>query len=243
MTPGSVAMLIGETTGLRVQPTAPSLGAANVRIQGLRGRYSQVLADGLPLYGGQGDSFSLLQVPPLDLGQVEIIKGAASALYGASALGGVINLVSRRPTGPGQGSASQPDLARWKRRDGVAGRHASRVAGTGRCSAAFTARAGATSTTTGGPTSRATSAAWYGRGCSTRMARAQPSMLTGGVIAENRRGGTVDGGRCAGRRALRGVTRHVTRRSWRRHAMGRRIVQSDVGSRILQPRFTGSRVR
>ena len=97
MTPGSVAMLVNETTGLRVQTTAPSLGAANVRIQGLRGRYSQLLADGLPLYGAQGDSLSLLQVPPLDLGQVEIIKGVASALYGASALGGVINLVSRRP--------------------------------------------------------------------------------------------------------------------------------------------------
>jgi outer membrane receptor for ferrienterochelin and colicins len=97
MTPGSVAMLVSETTGLRVQTTAPSLGAANVRIQGLRGRYSQLLADGLPLYGTQGDSFSLLQVPPLDLGQVEVIKGVASALYGASALGGVINLVSRRP--------------------------------------------------------------------------------------------------------------------------------------------------
>jgi iron complex outermembrane receptor protein len=97
MTPGSVAMLLGETTGLRVQTTAPSLGAANVRIQGLRGRYAQVLADGLPLYGASGDSFSLLQVPPLDLGQVEIVKGAASALYGPAALGGVINLVSRRP--------------------------------------------------------------------------------------------------------------------------------------------------
>ena len=97
MTPGSVAMLLGETTGLRVQTTAPSLGAANVRIQGLRGRYSQLLSDGLPLYGLQGDSFSLLQVPPLDLAQVEIINGAASALYGASALGGVINLVSQRP--------------------------------------------------------------------------------------------------------------------------------------------------
>src|SRR3989442_14657685 len=97
MTPGNVAMLLGETTGLRVQTTAPSLGAANVRIQGLRGHYSQLLADGLPLYGAQGDSFSLMQVPPLDLGQVEIIKGVASALYGASALGGVINLVSRRP--------------------------------------------------------------------------------------------------------------------------------------------------
>ena len=97
MTPGSVAMLLGETTGLRVQTTAPSLGAANVRIQGLRGRYAQLLADGLPLYGAGGDSLSLLQVPPLDLGQVEIIKGAASALYGPAALGGVINLVSRRP--------------------------------------------------------------------------------------------------------------------------------------------------
>jgi outer membrane receptor for ferrienterochelin and colicins len=100
MTPGSVAMLLGETTGLRVQTTAPSLGAANVRIQGLRGRYAQLIADGLPLYGAQGDSFSLLQVPPLDLGQVEVIKGVASALYGASALGGVINLVSRRPREP-----------------------------------------------------------------------------------------------------------------------------------------------
>lgn len=99
MTPGSVAMLLGETTGLRVQTTAPSLGAANVRIQGLRGHYSQLLADGLPLYGAQGDSFSLQQVPPLDLGQVEVIKGVASALYGTSALGGVVNLVSRRPRG------------------------------------------------------------------------------------------------------------------------------------------------
>lgn len=97
MTPGSIAMLLAETTGLRVQTTAPSTGAANVRIQGLRGRYSQLLSDGLPLFGLQGNSLSLLQVPPLDLGQVEIIKGAASALYGPSALGGVINLVSQRP--------------------------------------------------------------------------------------------------------------------------------------------------
>ncbi len=97
MAPGSVAMLLGETTGLRVQVTAPSMGASNVRIQGLRGHYSQLLADGLPLYGAQGDSFSLLQVPPLDLGQVEVIKGVASALYGTSAIGGVVNLVSRRP--------------------------------------------------------------------------------------------------------------------------------------------------
>jgi len=97
MTPGDIAMLLNETGGLRVQVTSPSLGAANVRIQGLKGRYTQLLADGLPLYGGQTGALGLLQIPPLDLGQVEVIKGVASALYGSSALGGVVNLVSRRP--------------------------------------------------------------------------------------------------------------------------------------------------
>jgi iron complex outermembrane receptor protein len=75
-----------------VQSTNPSLGGANVRIQGLRGRYSLILADGLPLYGGQAGGLGLLQIPPVDLGRVEVIKGTASALYGSSALGGVINL-------------------------------------------------------------------------------------------------------------------------------------------------------
>jgi iron complex outermembrane receptor protein len=97
MTPGNIAMLVSETPGVRVQVTSPALGASNVRMQGLKGRYTQVLSDGLPLYGGQTPSIGLLQIPPTDLGQVEVIKGAASALYGPSALGGVINLVSRRP--------------------------------------------------------------------------------------------------------------------------------------------------
>lgn len=95
--PGNIAMLVSETPGVRTQVTSPSLGSANIRMQGLKGRYTQLLADGLPLYGGQAPAIGLLQIPPTDLGQVEIIKGAASALYGPSALGGVINLVSRRP--------------------------------------------------------------------------------------------------------------------------------------------------
>lgn len=103
MRPGNIAMLVSETPGVRVQTTSPALGAANVRIQGLKGRYTQILADGLPLYGGQTPSIGLLQIPPTDLGQVEIIKGAASALYGPAALGGVINLVSRRPADEAQG--------------------------------------------------------------------------------------------------------------------------------------------
>jgi outer membrane receptor protein involved in Fe transport len=97
MRPGNISMMLNETGGLRVQVTSPALGSANVRIYGMRGRYTQLLADGLPLYGGQASSLGLLQVPPSDLGQVEIIKGSASALYGGQSLGGVINLVSKRP--------------------------------------------------------------------------------------------------------------------------------------------------
>jgi len=97
MTPGDISMMLNETSGLRVQTTSPSLGGANVRIHGLRGRYTQILSDGLPLYGGQGGALGMLHIPPMDLAQVEVIKGVASSLYGASALGGVVNLISRRP--------------------------------------------------------------------------------------------------------------------------------------------------
>src|SRR5215475_13526256 len=96
MTPGDVVMLLNETGGLRVQATSPSLGAASIRIQGMRGRYTRFLSDGLPLFGEQV-SLGLMQIPPLDLGRLEVIKGVASSLYGAGAMSGVVNLVSRRP--------------------------------------------------------------------------------------------------------------------------------------------------
>ena len=118
MSPGDVAMLLNETSGLHVQMTSPGLGAANVRIEGLPGRYTQILADGLPLYGGQAGSTGLLQIPPLDLRQVEVLKGVSSALYGPSALGGVINFISRRPDGAqellvNQTSRQGTDAALW----------------------------------------------------------------------------------------------------------------------------------
>lgn len=97
MTPGDIVMMLNEMGGMRVQATSPSLGAASVRVQGMRGRYTRFLSDGLPLFGEQVGSLGLLQIPPMDLGQVEVIKGVASSLYGAGAMGGVVNLVSRRP--------------------------------------------------------------------------------------------------------------------------------------------------
>lgn len=107
MRPGDLTTLFSEMSGVRVQTTSPSLGAATVRVQGLSGRYTTVLNDGLPLYGTHASSFGLVQQPPLDLRQAEVIKGAASALYGPSALGGVVNLVSRRPPDTSQAVVNQ----------------------------------------------------------------------------------------------------------------------------------------
>ena len=103
MRPGNISMLVAETGGVRVQTTSPALGSANIRLQGLYGRYTQLLSDGLPLYGGQTASIGLMQIPPTDLANVEIIKGSASSLYGGSALGGVINLISRTPSNDYEG--------------------------------------------------------------------------------------------------------------------------------------------
>ena len=97
MTPGDIVMMLNEMGGMRVQATSPSLGAASVRIQGMRGRYTRFLSDGLPIFGESPGGLGLLQIPPMDLGQVEVIKGVASALYGAGAMGGVVDLISRRP--------------------------------------------------------------------------------------------------------------------------------------------------
>jgi outer membrane receptor for ferrienterochelin and colicins len=97
MKPGDISMLLNEMGGIRVQTTSPALGAASVRVQGMIGRYTAFLSDGLPLFGQQGAGLGLLQIPPMDLGQVEVIKGNASALYGGAAMAGVVNLISRRP--------------------------------------------------------------------------------------------------------------------------------------------------
>ncbi len=95
--PGDMTNLLVEMGGIHVQPVAPGLGGASIRVQGLPGRYTLLLTDGLPLYGAHAPAFSLVQAPPLDLRQVEVIKGAATALYGPSALGGVVDLISRTP--------------------------------------------------------------------------------------------------------------------------------------------------
>ena len=63
MRPADLTVLLREISGVRMQPTSPALGAANIRVQGQRGRYTQVLTDGLPLSAGQPGGLGLLQIP------------------------------------------------------------------------------------------------------------------------------------------------------------------------------------
>lgn len=96
--PGNIASLLGDIAGTQIQPTSPTTGNADLRIQGLQGRYSQILRDGMPILGGYAGGFGILQVPPLDLKQAELIKGSSSTLYGGGAIAGLVNLVSKTPT-------------------------------------------------------------------------------------------------------------------------------------------------
>lgn len=98
MKPGDIRMLLNESTGIQTQQTSATSANASIRIQGLDGRYTQVLKDGFPLYAGFSGGLGLLQTPPLDLKQVEVIKGSSSTLYGGGAIAGLVNLISKAPT-------------------------------------------------------------------------------------------------------------------------------------------------
>ena len=98
MQPGNISMILRESTGIQVQQTSVTSANATFRIQGLDGRYTQLLQDGLPLYSGFSSGLSILQIPPLNLQQVEVIKGCQSTLYGSGAIAGLVNLVTKNPT-------------------------------------------------------------------------------------------------------------------------------------------------
>jgi outer membrane receptor for ferrienterochelin and colicin len=97
MKPGDIRMVLTESTGIMTQQTSATSANASIRIQGLDGRYTQILKDGFPLYAGFSGGLGLLQTPPLDLKQFEVIKGSASTLYGGGAIAGLVNLISKTP--------------------------------------------------------------------------------------------------------------------------------------------------
>lgn len=95
--PGNIASLIGDISSVQIQQTSATSGASAVRMQGLDGRYTLLLRDGMPAFGGLSGGFDLLRIPPLDLQRVELLKGPSSTFNGGGAIAGAINFVSKDP--------------------------------------------------------------------------------------------------------------------------------------------------
>ncbi|TWF41280.1 iron complex outermembrane receptor protein/outer membrane receptor for ferrienterochelin and colicins [Chitinophaga polysaccharea] len=101
--PGNVASILGDLSVIHIQNTSAVSGNNAIRMQGLDGKYTQLLRDGMPVYEGLSGNFGVLAIPPLDLKQIEIIKGSVSTLYGGGAIAGIINFIAKTP-------GSKPEL-------------------------------------------------------------------------------------------------------------------------------------
>jgi len=84
--------------GIRVEQQCSYCNFTVVRMHGLESGHVQVLIDGQPIYSGLAGVYGLQQVPTANIERIEVVKGAGSALYGSSAIAGVINIITKRPT-------------------------------------------------------------------------------------------------------------------------------------------------
>jgi len=99
----TVAELLREVPGVVSRRGSETAGAAGQQIQGIDSRQVLVLLDGQPLVGARGIKRGVVNLDRQSvdrLAQVEVVKGAASALYGSDAIGGVINIITRDATAP-----------------------------------------------------------------------------------------------------------------------------------------------
>jgi len=83
--------------GVRVENDCQNCGFNQVRINGLDGHYSQILIDSRPVFSALAGVYGLEQIPANMIDRVEVVRGGGSALYGSSAIGGTINIITRDP--------------------------------------------------------------------------------------------------------------------------------------------------
>ena len=93
----SVGDVLNFQPGLRVEMSCLNCGAPELRINGLGGEYSQILLDSRPVFSSLAGVYGLEQFPVGMIERVEVIRGGSSALYGSSAIGGVINIITKEP--------------------------------------------------------------------------------------------------------------------------------------------------
>ena len=92
-----VADALNFQPGLRVENTCSNCGKTELRMNGLQGAYSQILMDSRPVFSSMAAVYGLEQVPAAMIDRVEVIRGGGSALYGANAIAGVVNIITKEP--------------------------------------------------------------------------------------------------------------------------------------------------
>ncbi len=85
-------------SGVRVEDNCQNCGFTQVRINGLDGHYSQIMVDSRPTFSALTGVYGLEQIPANMIDRVEVVRGGGSALYGSSAIGGTINIITKTPT-------------------------------------------------------------------------------------------------------------------------------------------------
>jgi len=99
----SVAEVLQELPGVVTRRGTQGAGAAGEQVQGIDSRQVLTLFDGQPIIGGKGIKRGVINLDRQSINnieRIEVVKGAASALYGSDAIGGVINQISRDPSAP-----------------------------------------------------------------------------------------------------------------------------------------------
>lgn len=86
--------------GVRVEGNCQNCGFYQVRINGLEGPYSQILIDSRPVLSSLAGVYGIEQIPNNMIERVEVMRGGGSALFGSSAIAGVINVITKEPTSP-----------------------------------------------------------------------------------------------------------------------------------------------
>lgn len=93
----TLADAVEWTPGIRVESNCQNCNESKIRMLGLEGAYSQILVDGQPTVSSLALVYGVEQLPARLIDTIEVVKGGGSALYGAGAVGGVINLIPHQP--------------------------------------------------------------------------------------------------------------------------------------------------
>ncbi len=87
-------------TGIQLQKRCSACEASEVSIQGLPGRFSLILLEGMPLFAGLASRYILDLVPVEMIDRLEVVKGASGALWGSDAIAGALNILLLQPARP-----------------------------------------------------------------------------------------------------------------------------------------------